>query len=452
MKPYCDLGSAKLFCGDCRAVMPELPANSVDSIVTDPPYGIRFMGKTWDNPDILEKTANRAKYSTDPSERAGITGGHRSVAAEAGKYDRSSFANQKFQQWTREWATEAMRALKPGGHLLCFASTRTYHRMTCGIEDAGFEVRDQIGWVFGSGFPKSHNLHGDWEGWGTALKPAWEPICVARKPLVGTVAENVARYRTGAINIDECRVPGEPTPINRLEEWSGFGQVKQPEYTQEVNTLGRWPANIVHDGSDEVIAAFPNAPGQQGDLNSTRPRPSKGIFGDMAAPVPHKARRDGEESANRRYADSGSTNFAALPGDRREGCGSAARFFYAAKADREDRNEGCDHLPYRPGGMLSNTSGQHITRRDGGAPGPTKNNHPTVKPTDLMRWLCRLVTPTGGTILDPFAGSGSTGKAALYEGFDFIGIEGEEEYCAIAEARMRFVIETDSPLLRAAMA
>jgi hypothetical protein len=177
-----------------------------------------------------------------------------------------------------------------------------------------------------------------------------------------------------------------------------------------VQTEGRWPANIIHDGSEEVLQAFPDAPGQQGDLSGhSRDRTSLGIYGDM------KSARD-----------------ALARGD----AGSAARFFYCAKADNEDRNEGCSGLPERVGGMVSNTSGQHITRRDGGAPGPRANHHPTVKPVDLMRWLVRLVTPKGGVVLDPFMGSGSTGKAAMLEGFRFIGCDLDPDYIAIARARI----------------
>lgn len=200
-----------LHLGDCLEVMRTLPDNSVDSVVTDPPYGIRFMGKAWDGKDIEERAARRAsKPSCDST--CGSNGGHRSLAAEAGKYDLTPSAMRAFQQFSFEWAAEAFRLLKPGGYLLSFASPRTYHHMAAGIEMAGFEIRDQIMWVFGSGFPKSHNLAGEYEGWGTALKPAHEPICMARKPLAGTVAANVLEHGTGALNIDGCRIPSEPMP------------------------------------------------------------------------------------------------------------------------------------------------------------------------------------------------------------------------------------------------
>lgn len=443
---------------DCLAGLRMLPDNFADSIVTDPPYGLSFMGRKWD-------------------------------------YDVPS---------VEVWA-ECLRVLKPGGHLLAFAGTRTQHRMAVRIEDAGFEIRDMIAWVYGSGFPKSldvskaiDKVNGEagrlhkftswmrttgltgkqvndatgtfmgshyltdksqpaiptpelwaklrplcggvpawvdelvdriaaerevvgqdtkarstsgasalptmggetvyqswditspatdaarqWQGWGTALKPALEPITVARKPFAGTVAENVLQHGTGALNIDGCRInPGDPVPgggNGRANNGGNFaGEYKGERPKVKPHTAGRWPANLIHDGSDEVLGAFPQAPGQQGNLKETgRPRPSSGRFGNMAPPLAHLARND---------------------------AGSAARFFYCAKASKSDRGEG--------------------------------NGHPTVKPTDLMRYLCRLVTPPGGMVLDPFTGSGSTGKAAALEGFRFIGFEREAEYVAIARARI----------------
>lgn len=408
------IGDATLHLGDCREVMRMLPDCSVDSIVTDPPYHLTqtsrghhaasqtpdtphgrarigdrgFMGKTWDGGDIA--------HNVDM------------------------------------WA-ECLRVLKPGGHLLAFSGSRTYHRMVCAIELAAFEIRDQIMWIYGSGFPKSKNLDGEWQGWGTALKPAHEPICVARKPMNGTVTENVLQFGTGALNIDGCRVlvdgelrapntgkGGLPTRHSEHESRAG-GVVSQP------HVLGRWPANIIHDGSDEVLAVFPNAPGQLADASTTAPsEKTSHVYGRM--------RREGEASAD--SENRGAVGFNMRPGMRRLDAGSAARFFYCAKASRADRNDGCDALPDTVGGMNSNTSGQHITRRDGWQPEPVKNNHPTVKPTDLMRYLCRLITPPGGIVLDPFMGSGSTGKAAILEGFRFIGIDMTPEYVAIAKARI----------------
>jgi len=283
------------------------------------------------------------------------------------------------------WA-ECLRALKPGGHLLAFAGTRTQHRMAVRIEDAGFEIRDMIAWVYGSGFPKSRNLDGAWEGWGTALKPALEPITVARKPLAGTVAANVLEHGTGALNIAGCRV--EPTGESRervgeLSQGRRYSDAGGTNFSATPgirggDPAGRWPANLIHDGSEEVLENFPDAPGQQGDLvGHSKDRKSKHAYGDMKAARNAIARGDS---------------------------GSAARFFYCAKADSADRGPG--------------------------------NNHPTVKPVALMRYLCRLVTPPSGLVLDPFMGSGSTGKACALEGFSFVGIERDPSYFALAGRRI----------------
>ena len=421
------MSRARIIVGDCRESMAALPAESVDAVVCDPPYELGFMGKSWD--------ASGIAYDLDV------------------------------------WR-QAIRVLKPGGHLLAFSGSRTYHRMTCAIEDAGFEIRDQIMWVYGSGFPKSldvskaidkrgGNAHltveigaalksarkargigvteadrtycggvtlwswyegrpagqqmptaevmskiandwpelqryadaiqeaerevvgqqsgnifsfapgqgsdpiattlsitapateaaRQWSGWGTALKPAHEPICLARKPLVGTVAANVLRHGTGAINVDGCRVPAE-----KATGWGGGGSalydggLSREGGEARLQDVGRWPANFIHDGSDEAT----------------------------------------------------------------EGLRDAARFFYTAKASSEDRDEMLGDVP--------------------------RNMHPTVKPTDLMRYLVRMVTPPGGTVLDPFTGSGSTGRAAMLEGLRFIGCELSHEYAEIARARIRFTL------------
>lgn len=390
--------------GDCRAVLKGLHANSIDSIVTDPPYGIRFMGKAWDGADIEKDIQQKRRKDTVRPDGWKRNDG---AAFAAGTYDTSLTANQAFQLWTEAWGREAFRVLKPGAHLLCFASTRTYHRMAAGIEDAGFEIRDQIGWAFGSGFPKSHNLDGDWEGWGTALKPAWEPIVVARKPLTGTVAANVAQWGTGALNIAGCRVGEEvrhaaftslaPCHGNALGK-AGTAEARRGTQGEPKKYIGRWPANLIHDGSPEVLAAFPQSAGQLADASSSSSssRKTQNVYGAMK-------RGNGEASAERTYQGTGGTNFAMKPGARRGDSGSAARFFYCAKASKKDRGA---------------------------------NNHPTVKPTDLMRYLCRLVTPTGGTVLDPFMGSGSTGKAAVLEGMGFTGIELDGGFFAISRARI----------------
>ena len=334
----------KLHLGNCLDHLEFMPDNSVDSIVTDPPYGLSFMGKKWD-------------------------------------YDVPS---------VEIWA-ECLRVLKPGGHLLSFAGTRTQHRMACNIEDVGFEIRDMIAWVYGSGFPKSHNLKNDWEGWGTALKPALEPVTVARKPFKGTAAANVLEHGTGALNIDGCRVPfageqdeRESKQKNKHGDFGSgpmsnkvFGEYKKDR--DNYDPTGRWPANVIHDGSDEVLAAFP--------ANAGAAAPVKGV----------------EDSS--------------------------ARFFYCAKASRKERNEGLQD----PGPQF-----QHgATLRKVENTDTKGNNHPTVKPTDLMAYLCRLVTPPSGVVLDPFMGSGSTGKAAVREGFGFIGMEMDPDYFEIAKTRIK---------------
>jgi DNA modification methylase len=393
-----------LYHGDCLDQLKRLEDDSIDSIVTDPPYGLNFMGKKWD-------------------------------------YDVPS---------VEIWA-ECLRVLKPGGHLLAFAGTRTQHRMAVRIEDAGFEIRDMIAWVYGSGFPKSldvskaidkqagaerevlgvagksgsvrNSMAGDfaggeymatapateaaqqWQGWGTALKPALEPITVARKPLIGTVAKNVLEHGTGGLNIDGCRVGTDenlnggaysPSP-DGMSQNDVYGKYyKKPgEYVQPT---GRWPANLIHDGSDEVVGLFPDGGAHGG----------KGKF------VQHSW---GEREPTEQNIEASK--------------GSAARFFYCAKASRSDRNEGL--LNPGPRRKQNDTTGGKY----GEAPNPQgSNHHPTVKPTDLMRYLCRLVTPPGGVVLDPFMGSGSTGKAAMLEGLQFIGIEREGKYFEIAKARI----------------
>ncbi|PRF55352.1 DNA-methyltransferase [Burkholderia multivorans] len=377
-----------LHIGDCRTVLKTIADASIDAIVTDPPYELGFMGRDW---------------------------------------DRSGVAND-----VSVWA-ECLRVLKPGGHLLAFSGSRTYHRMACAIEDAGFELRDQIMWLYGSGFPKSKNLDGEWQGWGTALKPAHEPICVARKPLSEkTVAANVLQHGTGALNIDACRVhsddaQGGTYTVKRLKPGSTLNKTggnwrpdgdDAVEYHGEMKP-GRWPANVIHDGSDEVLAAFPDAPGQIARASSSSSRKTQNVYGSMA-------RGSG----------------GAMP--RTEFNESAARFFYCAKATRADRNEGvgCSDAP----AAETNATMRQLERADW--PARNGNHHPTVKPTELMAYLCRLVTPPGGLVLDPFMGSGSTGKAAMREGFRFIGIDLTPEYVEIGRARIEYEIDRVASELR----
>lgn len=493
IKPY------ELRNGNCKELIKQLADNTIDAIVTDPPYELGFMGKKWDATGIA--------------------------------YD------------AELWA-ECLRVLKPGGHLLAFSGSRTYHRMAVAIEDAGFDIRDQIMWVYGSGFPKSHDVSKaidkldakdeqkqrqykftawvrsqgvtakqideatgtfmgshyttdkaqpavmtrehleqcrhlftnvpewiereadkrsvesknfaereilginknanksagyqkqyvggkverteqvnitapatdaakEWSGWGTALKPAHEPICVARKPLIGTVAENVLQYGTGAFNIDGCRVGhNEEIKImksqNRIN--SLYKQSGRQIATTELKPNGRWPANLIHDGSAEVLAGFPET------ANSSRPN-----------------------SLNKEYKQNSTIPFGkivkhnSLHNDR----GSAARFFYCAKASKRDRDEGCGEFEERARQTMYNGMGGQPDQNKAN----NRNNHPTVKPTDLMRYLCRLITPPNGLILDPFTGSGSTGKAAMLEGFRFLGFEMEPQYIEIATARIEWAIE-----------
>ncbi len=432
--------------GDCREVMATLDAEGVDAIVSDPPYGLSFMGKGWDH---------------------GVPG--------------------------VEFWTEALRVAKPGAHLLAFGGTRTYHRLACAIEDAGWEIRDCVMWVYGSGFPKSHDVSKaidkaagaerevvgrgvcgetaisdkagevagyrpkayyegrtgfditapatdaarQWSGWGTALKPAWEPVIVARKPLCGTVAENVLTHGTGGINVDGCRVAssdqiaavtGKATLCGTRDGYDrpwkhdpaalAARQERANAAIEKANTLGRWPANVIHDGSDEVVGLFP-----QTGASSGRPRRNTA------------AAHNATNSMGKSVAD-----WTTLGHD--DNGGSAARFFYCAKASKADRDEGCEGLVaktndwQRPTSGLSQGKNPATGERSGVTMKPRTNHHPTVKPTALMRYLCRLVTPPGGVVLDPFTGSGSTGKAAVLEGFRFIGIEREAEYVEIAKARI----------------
>lgn len=502
--------AVRILTGDCRRVLPTLAANSVDAVVTDPPYELGFMGKQWDATGVA--------------------------------FDVST------------WLA-VLRVLKPGGHLLAFGGTRGFHRLAVAIEDAGFELRDCIArahagadcpwlaaWVYGSGFPKSldvakaidsrkdwralRQLQGlvrqhrrdrgmsqseaaramgligpadtlggggymwfetgrrlptreqyprlkaalglpdtcdaafesaerevvgqhrasaggqnmraglgqegealppgaitapstadarRWQGWGTALKPAWEPIVMARKPLEGTVAANVLEWGTGALNIDGCRVvPDAGDPVVTFDRHAG-DRARDQYRTGTVagaraSDVGRFPSNLVHDGSEEVLAAFPDAPGALAAVRGDEPSATTAdIFGHFTARA---------------------------PSDQRDGGGSAARFFYSSKAAPSDRHEGLEH----PGPQFATGRLPHDAEQvQGNGRG---NHHPTVKPTELMRYLVRMVTPPGGVVLDPFAGSGSTLKAAEIEGFEAVGVELDPAYVAIARRR----IAADAPL------
>jgi DNA modification methylase len=438
------IGNATLYLGDCLDVMAELEANSVDSIVTDPPYGLAFMGKDWDSFKEGDIAMRRNPQMDAVNIGASKQGGRQRACPDYQKRQRRDMI--AFQSAMEEVFSEVLRVAKPGAHLLAFGGTRTFHRLVCAIEDAGWEIRDTVMWVYGSGFPKSLDVskaidkaagaerevtgkrNGDghvqkstklkppigtfqrtqddrletrpsteaahqWSGWGTALKPAWEPIIVARKPLEGTVAANVLKHGTGAINIDGCRVEtaddlnggaysaggrSQPMPgdIRASAALGMFNPGAKPEKTYQ-QPPGRFPANLIHDGSEDVVALFP----ETGDSKS----------GGRTTNALGRMNDDSWQARD-------------LPRTGRDNTGSAVRFFYCAKASPSDR--GAD------------------------------NTHPTVKPTALMRYLCRLVNPPGGTVLDPFTGSGSTGKAAMLEGFSFIGIEREAEYIDIACRRI----------------
>jgi DNA modification methylase len=360
-----------IYHGDCREVMATMDAASVDAIVTDPPYGLAFMGKGWDH---------------------AVPG----VAF---------------------WA-EALRVAKPGAHLVAFGGTRTFHRLACAIEDAGWEVRDTLSWLYGSGFPKSHN--GPWGG--TALKPAWEPIILARKPLVGTVAANVAAHGTGALNVDGCRIDasaGRPLIVSKAEpSLNAFGNGLNGSAFAGSTTLGRWPANVVLD--EDAAARL--------DAQAPRTGAAAPVTGAEASP----ASRGGITNRRERVA-----------GAFHNDAGGASRFFYVAKASRREREAGLEGMPER---VAQKWNSGGIAERRMETAKPLSNVHPTVKPIALMRWLCRLVTPPGGVVLDPFTGSGTTGCAAVLEGFGFVGIEREAEYVAIAERRIAHWERERAPL------
>lgn len=387
----------RLHAGDCRVILKTLDADSVDACVTDPPY---------------ELTSARPGGRSEAT-RGAVMGGFMGLA-----WDATGVA---FDPAT--WR-EVFRVLKPGAHLLAFGGTRTHHRLIVAIEDAGFEIRDCLGWLYGSGFPKSHNLDGEFDGWGTALKPAWEPVCLARKPFRGTVAENVARHGVGAVNIDGCRVLAE-----KMEPNTGRGAVparhgadapREPGKVSQPSDLGRWPANILHDGSDEVVALFPNDAGAAAPVHARNGDKFRNSFGDFSGNI--------DEAGSTFHGDAG----------------SAARFFYCAKTSPAERDDGLAHLDpvafaRSTGAQSAVAAGAEYQTETGGGYNRVqrvRNTHPTVKPTDLMAYLCRLVTPPGGTVLDPFCGSGSTGRGAVREQFHFVGIDLDPQNIAIAEARI----------------
>lgn len=460
MKPYYEDAAVTVHHGDCLEVITTLPDSSVDAVVTDPPYGLEFMGKDWDAFGRDTRQPFRGEIQTPDNPYGRSTVRYGGASSYGGKHTE---AMRAFGEWCELWSAECLRVLKPGGHMLAFGGTRTWHRLAVAVEDTGFEMRDSIAWLYGSGFPKSldvskaidkaagaerevvgryqppngqtWNLANDtarteigtvghssrsasldvtapatedaqqWSGWGTALKPAFEPIIVARKPLSGTVAANVLQHGTGALNIDGCRIDsggdklGGGRVSSRSDGWDrpwksdpqaiAAAQDRGREAVAKAESLGRWPANVILDESQAAALD-----GQSGTLTGgkaganghirNKPDRDQGIYGGG------KGLWTEHGPAGELYGDSG----------------GASRFFYTAKADQSER----------------------ITH-NGIA-------HPTVKPLDLMRWLVRLVTPPGGTILEPFAGSGTTVEAAILEGFRCIAIEREADYLPLITQRI----------------
>ncbi|MEH3055459.1 MAG: site-specific DNA-methyltransferase [Patulibacter minatonensis] len=456
--------AARVLVGDCVEQMQQLDDASVDAVVTDPPYGIGFMGHEWDQPGLSHRERFEKLVAADVErsklqrqmERAQRRGSHRPPAVgaghqrdreaaaagegvrpdamNAGRYDLSPTANRAFQAWTEAWAAEALRVLKPGGHLISFSSTRTYHRMVTGIEDAGFEIRDQIAWLFGSGFPKSlQPRHGmlslprsttraEWKAWwravrsiatGTALKPGHEPVVLARKPLDGTVAQNVLRHGVGALNIDGCRIAaGSPDGVSRdrdAEPTRGKVYARTGRHLHATpgprggDARGRWPSNVALDDIaaevlDEQSGTLASGTEASGGHRRSSDKFGRNTYGTFAGT---------EVETGVLYGDSG-----------------------GATAERD-------------AGLGAPTAARRRASNDFGSlhdaePALVSNIHPTVKPVALMRWLVRMVTPPGGVVLDPFTGSGTTGIAAVLEGCAFIGCERSDEYAAIALARIEW--------------
>jgi DNA modification methylase len=550
---------------DCVEAMQAMDEASVDAIVTDPPYGLEFMGKEWDRLDhgLPQENvwkgrrgkggSNIGTDDTKPASRHHVALGmgkrhqfKRCLVCGKRQFSGSPCecaepewtietppgtpsSSIRAQRWHQAWATEALRVLKPGGHLLAFGGTRTHHRLACAIEDAGFEIRDSVIWLYGSGFPKSLDVSKaidkasgaerevvgtrprfpdggrgarpgakasfgggeyqefgaevpvtapatpeaqQWQGWGTALKPAHEPIVLARKPLIGTVVQNCLEHGTGAINVDGCRI-GHDEPIRTLKAQDStqttYQQAGRYEDTTELKANGRWPANCALSHLPECEDGYdaPGCPVAELDRQSGEASFNKaGKFGDRKGKGTIYGGGDGlGECDVFGYGDRGGASrfFATFQGDEHGEQGHStpydpraavdngeprgvdegdiglskegARFRYVAKASRAERNAGLDGFEerdsreWRTGNAPPNVEHRVPDKR-------AQNSHPTVKPIDLMRWLVRLVTPPGGTVLDPFAGSGTTGIAATLEGFDFIGIEREAEYVEIAKARI----------------
>jgi site-specific DNA-methyltransferase (adenine-specific) len=469
-----------IICGDNRLVLAGIPDNSIDAIVTDPPYGLEFMGKEWDKlrsrkgtkwkgepkPSIQESNENpylRAAVH-QPATRPlclrcgkGGSGAWGRCKCKNPLYAHPSFGVEQYE-WHCKWVAEAFRIAKPGAYIVAFGGTRTFHRLTCAMEDVGWEIRDCCMWLYGSGFPKSQNVgkttgDDDWKGWGTALKPAWEPIILARKPLAGTVAFNVLKHGTGALNIDGCRVAPTGEQLSGsasvIQSKSGWHRpwMNDPEYVQRrtdqkkkrdecASRLGRFPANVIlshHPDCKEVGVTttgkgkYKEGSSSGGIWQKSTGKPAGPVYGEEAVPVYECVEdcpiRIMDEQSGERPA--GSSVSGKEPSDPiknvygqydrvvfhgHDDFGGASRFFYTPKASRAERGLGVD-----------------------------VNEHPTVKPIELMRYLCRLITPPNGKVLDPFTGSGSTGMAALLEGFQFLGVEMDKDYAKLAMKRINYI-------------
>ena len=594
-----------IYHGDLFSVLPTLAAESIDAAITDPPYGISFMGKSWDN---FSPTATKERILPNheiESDNPNLKGRTRAPASSpsAVEYNRSLAGQREFQEWTERWAREVFRVLKPGAHLLVCGAPRSFHRMACGIEDAGFEVRDCLSWLFGSGFPKSLNVskaidktggvscdgdavathirekrkaagisvvemaswfpykevtknwerldagqripsaadyavlverlsadptleirraaaereviarkgdglaqswarNGDagyekeydvtaastdaakkWDGWGTALKPGWEPIFVARKPFSGTVAANALEHGTGALNIDACRI--RSTDGQLAEKYASvqnagsrentiFGKDARDRAGAEPNDAGRWPANVLLSHTPdcrEVGAKRVKGSTLQGDKSNDRRHRqsdfgmSAGVHGGFTdsdgmeeveawecspdCPVRLLDEQTGELASGVAVQRNGGGQRIGYGSDPESGgmfrddvgfggTGGASRFFYCAKPSREERDYGCESLPKSKAGSLNMRTDAHAVAT-GNETAPSRNIHPTVKPIKLMRWLVRLVTPPNGRVLDPFGGSFTTAMACAYEQRQFAIIEREAEYVEIGVRRVSAV-------------
>jgi DNA modification methylase len=448
--------------GDLFDVLPTIADDSIDACVTDGPYGIKFMNRKWDtfSPEgIAHRRKTMTRKSTVPmSERWPDKAGEVRFCGDAPiEYDRSLEGHRKFQAFCERWGHEVFRVLKPGAYLLSSGAPRSAHRMASGLEDAGFEMRDCFAWLFGQGYPKSVDVAraidislcresgrhcmralppaaklkpGDhvcaeteagreWAGWGSGLKPGYEPIYVARKPLTSTLAANVLHFDTGALNIGACRLEAgaggervdEPSADRRYAEPGGTDFAMRPG-PRGGSDLGRWPANVLLDQDAADLLDAMSGELESGFMAAGTQREGLGYHGGLGDTVS----RD-------------------TIGDR----GGASRFFYTAKPSRFEREAGLEWLVRRQrdeGRKAGNPGGDNPRNRGLQLRG---NIHPTVKPVELMRWLVRLVTPPGGTVLDPFTGSGTTGMACVYEQREFIGIEREAEYVEIAKRRIASV-------------